>query len=115
MLACSCLIGFCRRGGDGGALSSGIFQSLIGIALHMVSFSSFSIEGKGDERVGTISDSEIGFEHSKLGIVFILRVQPSGFIFPLVHCSAVDSIVVMFSVIGMNLKLFKSTGHSAAG
>ena len=47
-------------GGEGGRFSSGIFQSSIGIALQVVSFSSSSIMGDEGKGMGTISDSEIG-------------------------------------------------------
>jgi len=60
-------MGFCwrggERGGDGGAFSLGIFLLKIGIALHVISFSSFLIEGDGGEGVGTTSGSEVGAEY----------------------------------------------------
>ena len=43
MLGCSCLTGFCQRGGgqggDGGQFLLGMFQSSMGIALHVISSS----------------------------------------------------------------------------
>ena len=47
-------------GGEGGRFSSGMFQSSIGIALQVVSFSSSSIIRDRGEGVGVISSSEIG-------------------------------------------------------
>ena len=54
----------------------------MGIALHVISFSSFSIEGKGGEGVGTTSSMGVRVHDGILGIVLMLSDHSSTLAFP---------------------------------
>ena len=118
MLACSCFAGFRPRGGglggEGGWFGSGIFQSSIGIALQMVSFSSFSVRGNGGEGVGTTSCIGVEVQEGILGIVHMLSDHSSTSIFPSFHGGTVVTFSLVFGI-GLNVKLSMSTGCGAAG
>ena len=114
MLACSCLSGFCRRGGGlGGGVGGGwygtSFQSSIGMAVHTLS--------SLGSLFWVISFSGIEGETEGLGIVLMLRVQSSTLIFPLFHEGNVEGsgVSVCAGGIGMNSKCAIWTLRGAEG